>query len=182
MGTAEAIGAMIKWNVVFKRLMTLMDQPGEGYFSGSRFIRALQEFNEALPNYGQYIQERGKEGKSTTSWSTAMPLQFQEQASCEFRDCLSDSFSFWISRNRRAGLNCVVGPITYETGKGIGSQPGVSFYWHPQNLPECAVNLGRSATALWRVLSHSGISLVTDVGRGLRESRRCGKCCGGAAI
>ncbi len=57
---------MIKWNVAFKRLMTLMDQPGEGYFSGSRFIRAVQPFNEDLSNYSQYIQERGQEGKSTT--------------------------------------------------------------------------------------------------------------------
>jgi len=65
--------------------------------------------------------------------------------------------------NHRAGLNWVVGPIAYETGKPLPSQLGVSFYWHPQNLPECTVNLGRSATALWRVLQHSGISTVTDV-------------------
>ena len=57
---------MIKWNVVFKRLMTLMDQPGDGYFSGSRFIRTVQQFNEDLSNYNQYIQERGILGKSTT--------------------------------------------------------------------------------------------------------------------
>jgi len=65
--------------------------------------------------------------------------------------------------NRRAGLNWVVGPITYETAKPLGPQLGVSFYWHPQNLPECTINLGRSATALWRVLHHAGISAVTDV-------------------
>jgi hypothetical protein len=57
---------MIKWNVVFKRLMTLMDQPGDGYFKGSRFITSVQQFNEDLPNYSQYIQERGEHGKSTT--------------------------------------------------------------------------------------------------------------------
>jgi hypothetical protein len=57
---------MTKWNVVFKRLMTLMDQPGEGYFSGSRFIRIVQQFNEDLLNYNQYIQECGRQGKSTT--------------------------------------------------------------------------------------------------------------------
>ena len=59
-------GAMIKWNAVIKRLMELMDQTGPSYFSGSRFIRALQEFNEDLPNYTDYIDERGKAGKSTT--------------------------------------------------------------------------------------------------------------------
>jgi len=57
---------MIKWNAVFKRLMDLMDQQGGGYFSGSRFIKALQEFNEDLPNYTEYIEERSRAGKSTT--------------------------------------------------------------------------------------------------------------------
>lgn len=57
---------MIKWNAVFKRLMDVMDQPGDGYFSGSRFIRTLQQFNDDLPHYTEYIQQRGKAGKSTT--------------------------------------------------------------------------------------------------------------------
>jgi hypothetical protein len=67
--------------------------------------------------------------------------------------------------NHRAGLNWVVGPITYETGQPLPSQLAVSFYWHPQNLRDCTVNLGRSATALWHVLQHSGIAAVTDVGK-----------------
>lgn len=62
--------------------------------------------------------------------------------------------------NRQAGLNWVAGPLTYETGERLGSVRGVSFYWHPQNLPECALNLGRSATALWRVLHHQGSEQV----------------------
>jgi hypothetical protein len=62
----KSVGVMIKWNAVFKRLMDLMDQQGGGYFSGSRFIKALQEFNEDLPNYTEYIEERSRAGKSTT--------------------------------------------------------------------------------------------------------------------
>jgi len=58
--------------------------------------------------------------------------------------------------NRHAGLYWVGGPLRYETGKPIGRPRGVSFYWHPQNLTECALNLGRSAMALWRVLHHQG--------------------------
>jgi len=57
---------MIKWNAVFKRMMDLMDQQGPGYFSGSRFIRTMQEFNDDLPGYTEYIQQRGRAGKSTT--------------------------------------------------------------------------------------------------------------------
>jgi hypothetical protein len=57
---------MVKWNQIIKRLMTLMDQPGDSYYTGGRFIRALQEFNPDLPNYTDYIAERKAEGKSTT--------------------------------------------------------------------------------------------------------------------
>ncbi len=56
----------IKWNAVFKRLMMLMDTPGESYFSGPRFIRAMQEFDEDIPNYNKYIDGRNRAGKSTT--------------------------------------------------------------------------------------------------------------------
>jgi hypothetical protein len=57
---------VIKWNAVFKRLMDLMDIQGPGYFSGSRFIRTLQEYNEDLPGYTEYISQRSKAGRSTT--------------------------------------------------------------------------------------------------------------------
>jgi hypothetical protein len=62
--------------------------------------------------------------------------------------------------NHRAGLNWVAGPLTYETGKSLSSERGVSFYWHPQNLVDSARNLMRSATALWRVLHVNGIQQI----------------------
>lgn len=58
--------------------------------------------------------------------------------------------------NRHADLNWVAGPRAYETGKPPGLGLTVMFYWNPNNLGQCAVNLGRSATALWRVLHHPG--------------------------
>lgn len=54
--------------------------------------------------------------------------------------------------NRRAGLNWVVGPRAYETGKPPGGPDVASFYWHPQNLHKCVVNLGRCATAVWNLV------------------------------
>jgi hypothetical protein len=65
-GLEKGEGAMVQWNSVFRRLMTLMDLQNDSYFSGSRFIRSIQEFNENLPNYSDYIQERSSAGKSTT--------------------------------------------------------------------------------------------------------------------
>jgi hypothetical protein len=57
---------MVQWNAVFKRLMTLMDEQGDGYFSGPRFIRLVQEFHPDLLDYTEYCKERGRAGKSTT--------------------------------------------------------------------------------------------------------------------
>lgn len=65
--------------------------------------------------------------------------------------------------NRRAGLNWVIAPRTYETGKRHAPEVGVIFYWHPQNLGQCSANLARSAIAMWKLLKHSGISVATDV-------------------
>lgn len=78
--------------------------------------------------------------------------------------------------NRHAGLYFVVGPLKYETGKPLGPEHGIAFYWNPENLEKCRTNLGLSATGLWRVLHHSQISRRIDVARppwpvGLRALR-----------
>ena len=53
--------------------------------------------------------------------------------------------------NRYAGLNWALGPLTYETGEL--PQPGaLAFYWNAKNLPQCVLNLGRSATAVFRIV------------------------------
>ena len=57
---------MIKWIWVYKRIQTLLDKPGDSYFSGPRFIRVLQDFTPELPDYNEYLEERRREGKSTT--------------------------------------------------------------------------------------------------------------------
>ena len=57
---------MIKWTPVYRQLQTLLDTPGDSYFSGSRFIRVMQDFNAELPDYNEYIDGRRREEKSTT--------------------------------------------------------------------------------------------------------------------
>jgi hypothetical protein len=56
--------------------------------------------------------------------------------------------------NRHAGMNWVVGPLAYETGKPLAGAHGGIFYWNPMDLQKCTTNLGRSATALWNVLQN----------------------------
>jgi hypothetical protein len=86
--------------------------------------------------------------------------------------------------NRHAGLNWVLGPLAYETGEVPDlNLHAVWFAWNPENLMKCRSNLAKSATALWRVLTHGGIAGVADVStppwpagmRALRELLRW--CC-----
>jgi hypothetical protein len=60
--------------------------------------------------------------------------------------------------NRYAGMYWIVGPDSYEMGKVPRAQR-LSVYWNPENLEKCTLNLAKSATALWLVLSrHAQIS------------------------
>jgi hypothetical protein len=55
--------------------------------------------------------------------------------------------------NRHAGMNWVVGPLAYETGKPPGGPDCGVFYWNPKNFDKCVVNLGRSNAAMWNLLN-----------------------------
>jgi hypothetical protein len=82
---------------------------------------------------------------------------FDEVATTEIAQVIES----WIALDRenivncRAGLYWVAGPLEYETGKPP-AKFGVTFYWSPRNLPQCARNLNRSAVALWRLMHEAG--------------------------
>ena len=57
---------MINWTAIFNRLMSLMDQQGPSYFGGPRFIKAIQEIDPYLDDYGLYMEQRNLTGRSTT--------------------------------------------------------------------------------------------------------------------
>jgi hypothetical protein len=54
------------WVVLFNRLFEIINQPGENYFSGARFISKVREIDPYFPDYHQYINDRNKTGKSTS--------------------------------------------------------------------------------------------------------------------
>jgi len=57
---------MIKWASVYRDLQTLLDTPGDSYFSGPRFIQVMQDFSPELPDYYEHVEKRRRDGKSTT--------------------------------------------------------------------------------------------------------------------
>ena len=59
-------GGLLNWTAIFNRLMSLMDQQGPSYFGGPRFIKAVQEIDPYLDDYGLYIDQRKVMGRSTT--------------------------------------------------------------------------------------------------------------------
>ena len=57
---------MLNWNVIYNRLFELIDKQGDGYFSGPRFIRKIQEFDPYCSNYPSTPQDLGRFGFSVT--------------------------------------------------------------------------------------------------------------------
>lgn len=58
----------MNWNEIFNRLFELMnnqDDPST-YFSGPRFINTIKKFDPYFPDYSQFMEQRNREGKSTT--------------------------------------------------------------------------------------------------------------------
>ena len=57
---------MLNWPAIWNRVFKLIDMPGDVYYSGGRFITAVQEIDPYFPSYGEYIEQRRKTGQSTT--------------------------------------------------------------------------------------------------------------------
>ena len=57
---------MYNWVRIYNRLFALVDQQGECYFSGPRFIDVVREVDPYFLTYGQYMQELKNTGESTS--------------------------------------------------------------------------------------------------------------------
>lgn len=56
----------INWVRAFNRLFEMINTSGPTYFSGPRFIKKVREVDPYFPNYQQVLDQRQKEGKSTS--------------------------------------------------------------------------------------------------------------------
>jgi hypothetical protein len=57
----------LDWSAIWKRVFRLIDTQGSpSYYSGSRFIGAVQEIDFYFPGYTEYIEQRRRQDQSTT--------------------------------------------------------------------------------------------------------------------
>ncbi|MFM9943645.1 MAG: toll/interleukin-1 receptor domain-containing protein, partial [Bacteroidia bacterium] len=58
----------MNWIEIYNRLFELINNQGDvaSYFSGPRFINTIKEFEPYFPDYNQFIEQRNREGKSTS--------------------------------------------------------------------------------------------------------------------
>ena len=57
----------LDWSAIWKRIFRLIDMQGSpSYYSGSRFIGAVQEIDPYFPGYTEHIEERRRLDQSTT--------------------------------------------------------------------------------------------------------------------
>lgn len=56
----------VNWVKIFNRLFSIINTPGDTYYSGSRFLDVLRETDADTPSYQQLIALRNQENKSTS--------------------------------------------------------------------------------------------------------------------
>lgn len=56
----------LEWRRIYNRLLKILNSGGDAYFSGPKFINVVKRIDDRLSNYGDYIEERRREGKSTS--------------------------------------------------------------------------------------------------------------------
>ena len=58
----------MNWIEIYNRIFELINNQGDAatYFSGARFINTVREFEPYFPDYNQFIEQRNREGKSTS--------------------------------------------------------------------------------------------------------------------
>jgi hypothetical protein len=58
----------MNWIEIYNRIFELINNQGDAatYFSGPRFINTVREFEPYFPDYNQFIEQRNREGKSTS--------------------------------------------------------------------------------------------------------------------
>mgnify|MGYP000606150440 CR=1 FL=1 len=58
----------MNWIEIYNRLFELINIQGDTatYYSGPRFINTVREFDPYFPDYNQFIEQRNREGKSTS--------------------------------------------------------------------------------------------------------------------
>lgn len=58
----------MNWIEIYNRLFELINNQGDTatYYSGPRFINTVREFEPYFPDYNQFIEQRNREGKSTS--------------------------------------------------------------------------------------------------------------------
>lgn len=56
----------INWIKVYNRLFTIINTPGDTYYSGSQFLDLVREVDEDTPSYKQLIDSRNQQGKGTS--------------------------------------------------------------------------------------------------------------------
>lgn len=58
----------MNWIEIYNRLFELINNQGDTatYFTGPRFINTVREFEPYFPDYTQFIEQRNREGKSTS--------------------------------------------------------------------------------------------------------------------
>lgn len=102
----------MNWVRVFNRLFAIINTEGDTYFSGSRFINKVREIDPYFANYSQYIEQRNKEGKSTSrkDYYYDILMDFNEQNRLSLLNIIIDDVQTFVP-DKAAELKAELGGI-----------------------------------------------------------------------
>lgn len=76
---------MVNWVAVFNRLFELINEQGDSYYGGTRFLNVIREVNYSVPSYNEYISQRQSENKSTTRRDYYYDLILEQKEADRFK-------------------------------------------------------------------------------------------------
>lgn len=131
------------WVVLFNRLFEIIDQRGECYFSGPRFISKVREIDPYFPDYHQYISDRNKTGKSTSrkSYFYDILLSFEDEGKVRLLNAILKEVE-GSSEGKVRELRSLV--------HGIALAPSATVHhgaWNADRLNECLAEIDNCIAA-----------------------------------
>jgi hypothetical protein len=147
----------MNWVRVFNRLFTIINIEGDTYFSGSRFISKVREIDPYFANYSQYIEQRNKEGKSTSrkDYYYDILISFNDQNRLRLINTILDDVQTFESekvtelRNELGGVATIPSP---DISKEIWNADRLNDYLNEIDVRITALNYAGAITLAYTCL------------------------------
>lgn len=117
------------WSRIYNRLFQIIDQTGDCYFSGPKFIECVKEIDPYFPNYGMYMDQLKQSGENTSrrDYFYKILMSFQEVDRINIVNAVLD-------RVRPYDPDKVAGVVAELGGIAAVPRPEIGEFWNSERL------------------------------------------------